>query len=257
MTPSNKQNKIYIFLPSFQKGGIANISLNLINFFIKKKRKIILFTLDKNNKNLKNLKNSKYLEIFTIQKNKNKKIFSNMLNTYFLAQKISKNLIPTDVVLSMQSHIFLLLLNCFKKNKIIIRNSEEIFGATKYADNKINWIIVFCLKVIFYQFAYKIIAISTLSRNSLKKILFNKKKIKLIYNPYIGKIKKFIPKKNNKQSFLILSTGRLVKQKNFELLIDTVIKIKKIKNISLVIIGEGNRENFLKDKIRNYNFIKL
>ena len=60
MTPSNKQNKIYIFLPSFQKGGIANISLNLINFFIKKKRKIILFTLDKNNKKIKILNILKY-----------------------------------------------------------------------------------------------------------------------------------------------------------------------------------------------------
>ena len=45
---SNKHNKIYFFLPSFQKGGISKISINLINYFIKKKRKILLFTLDKN-----------------------------------------------------------------------------------------------------------------------------------------------------------------------------------------------------------------
>ena len=99
-----------------------------------------------------------------------------MINTYFLTLKISRKIKSNDVVLSMQNHFFLLLLNFFKRRKIIIRNSEEIFGATKYADNKINGIVVFCLKVIFYQFAYKIIAISTLSKNSLEKILINKKK---------------------------------------------------------------------------------
>ena len=171
---SNKHNKIYFFLPSFQKGGVSKISLNLINFFVKKKRKILLFTLEKN---IKNLKQSKYLEIFTIKKkNMNKNFFSNMINTYFLTLKISRKIKSNDVVLSMQNHFFLLLLNFFKRRKIIIRNSEEIFGATKYADNKINGIVVFCLKVIFYQFAYKIIAISTLSKNSLEKILINKKK---------------------------------------------------------------------------------
>ncbi len=251
---SDKHNKIYFFLPSFQKGGISKISINLINYFIKKKRKILLFTLDKN---IKNLRHSKYLEIFTIKKVKNKNFFSNTINTFFLALKISKRLEPNDVVLSMQNHFFLLLLNFLKKNKIVIRNSEEIFGATKYADNKVNGIIVFCLKVIFYQFAYKIIAISTLSKNSLEKILINKKKIKLIYNPYIDKINKFIPKKKNKKKFFILSTGRLVKQKNFELLIDVVIKIKQKRDISLLIIGEGNRENILKNKIKNLNYIKI
>ncbi|WP_440931814.1 glycosyltransferase [Candidatus Pelagibacter sp.] len=253
MSISNKSNKIYFFLPSFQKGGVSKISINLINFFVKKKKKILLFTLDKN---IKKLKHSKYLEIFTVKK-KNKNFLSSVMSNYFLALKISKKLKPNDVVLSMQNHFFLLLFNFLRKNKIIIRNSEEIFGATKYADNKFNGIIVFCLKVIFYQFAYKIIAISSSSKNSLEKILINKKKIKLIYNPYLIKINKFVPKKKNKKKFFILSTGRLVKQKNFELLIDAVINIKKKRNISLLIIGEGNRENILKDKIKNLNFIKI
>ena len=62
---SNKNNKIYFFLPSFQKAGISKISINLINYFIKKKRKFLHFTLDKN---IKNLRHSKYLKIFTIKK---------------------------------------------------------------------------------------------------------------------------------------------------------------------------------------------
>ena len=77
----------------------------------------------------------------------------------------------------MQNHLFSIPISILTNNKIIIRNSEEIFGATRYADNKINAFIVLFLKLIFYQFADKIIALSVKSRSSLEKIIFNKKKL--------------------------------------------------------------------------------
>lgn len=247
-----KQRHIYIFLPSFENGGISKITINLINFFLSKKRKVILYSL---NANIKIFKNSKYLSVFNLKKTNNFK-FSNILNIFFLTFKLSQKLENGDVVLSMQNHFFLLLLNFYKNNKIIIRNSEEIFGATRFADNKLNGIIVFLIKLIFYQFAYKIIAISKLSKNSLERIIINKQKIKLIYNPYIIKINRFKPKLL-KRKFSILSTGRLVKQKNFELLIEVVKKIQKIREVELLIIGNGGREKILKEKISNSKFIKI
>ena len=60
-------------------------------------------------------------------------------------------------------------------NKIIIRNSEEIIGATKYADNKVNAYLVFFLKIFFYNLSNRIIAISEKSKDSLEKIILNKK----------------------------------------------------------------------------------
>ena len=247
-----KQKYIYIFLPFFENGGISKITINLINYFLSKKRKVILFSL---NTDLKIFKNSKYLKIFNYKK-KNKFIFSNILNIFFLSFKLSQKLKDGDIVLSMQSHFFLLLLNFYKKSKIVIRNSEEIFGATKFADNKLNGIIIFLIKLIFYQFAYKIVAISKLSKNSLERIIINKHKIKLIYNPYIIKINRFKPKLVRKR-FSILSTGRLVKQKNFELLIDVIKKIHKKREVELLIIGNGNRENILKKKISKSKYIKI
>ena len=74
-------------------------------------------------------------------------------------------------------------------------------------------------KLIFYQFAEKIVALSVKSQLSMEKIIFDKKKINLIYNPYLSKVKKF-KRKKFKKPFKIVSAGRLTKQKNFKILID-------------------------------------
>ena len=63
-------------------------------------------------------------------------------------------------------------------------------------------------------------------------------------------------KKSN--NFNILSIGRLTKQKNFILLINTVIKLsKKYRNINLLIIGNGDLKNHLTNKIKNHKNIKI
>ena len=85
----------------------------------------------------------------------------------------------------MQNYIVFIFFSFFKKIKIIIRNSEEIFSATKFANNKINGYLIFFFKIIFYQFVDKIIVLSKMSQKSMKKILLNKKKVRLILNPLL------------------------------------------------------------------------
>ena len=252
---NNKSSRICIYLPSFDRGGVSKIALNLINFFVYKKRKVVLIT---NNINKKLLIKSKYLKIINYKSNK-KNFFSNLLISFFSAILLFNNLKKNDKILSMQNHLFSIFVSLIKKNKIIIRNSEEIIGATKYSDNIVNACLVFIAKIIFYQFTYKIIALSRLSKKSLKKIVFNKKKIKIIYNPYLKKKEKFYQKKYNKnEKFNIISTGRLVKQKNFEMLINVIKKIaaENIK-INLLIIGSGYKKNSLEKLIKNSRFIKI
>ena len=159
----------------------------------------------------------------------------------------------------MQSHIPAIVIAKFNQLKIVIRNSEEPLGATFYADNKILSFLVLFLKILFYNFANKIIAISTMSKNSLQKIVIFNKKITLIYNPYLEKILKIKKiKKNKLSSFNILSIGRLTKQKNFPLLINAVIKLsKKYEKINLLIIGDGNLKNNLVNKTRYCKNIKI
>ena len=98
----------------------------------------------------------------------------------------------------MQSHIPAIIIAKINQIKIVIRNSEEPLGATFYADNKILSFFVLFLKIIFYNFSDKIIAISIMSKNSLQKIVLLKRKVTLIYNPYLEKILRIkkIRKKN-------------------------------------------------------------
>ena len=71
--------------------------------------------------------------------------------------------------------------------------------------------LILILKILFYNFSDGIIANSSESKKSLNKIVFDSKKIKLIFNPYLNKIINVKKKEKN----ILLSIGRLCKQKNY------------------------------------------
>ena len=249
---------ILLYYPSFENGGATKNLINIINFFVKKKIRIILFSYGANKKKFVK---TKYL---TIVKSKPiKKInflpvrwnlaISSVFNLNSYIKKNKKN----SIIFSMQSHIPAIIIAKLNNIKISIRNSEEPLGATFYADNKILSFFVLLLKIFFYNFSDQIIAISKKSEASLKKIVLLKKKIFLVYNPYLDKIFK-IKKKKKEQNFSILSAGRITKQKNLFLLINSVIKLsKKYKFINLTIIGNGDQYHIIKQKILPYKNIKI
>lgn len=251
-------NEIIFFYPSFEKGGATKILIKIINFFNKKNIKVILITskiykkfLYKKNLKIIKISKIKYLNFFPYRWNIT---FSAMvvLGIYLWRKKKFK-----IKIFSMQSHLGAIVVSKIFNRKIIIRNSEELFGATKYADNKFLAFIVLIFKILFYNLCDQIIAISKKSENSLKKIVLNKNKVLLIYNPYLDKIYK-INKKNNKSEFNILSVGRFTKQKNFDILLQAFDEIsKKLQNIKLTLIGSGPLEDEIKLKYKNNNKIKI
>ena len=91
---------------------------------------------------------------------------------------------------SMQSNVAAIITSIFKRKKIIIRNSENPIHSLLYSENKFFSIISIILKYIFYNFADAIITNSYGSGKSLEFFVFNKKKIKPIYNPYLKTINK-------------------------------------------------------------------
>ena len=251
---------VHLFYPSFEKGGATKNLVRIVNFLLKRNIKVFFFTRGANNvdfiknKNLKiiNAKPLKKLNFLPIRWNL---AISSMINLNFYLKENKEN----SIIFSMQSHIPAIAVAKINQIKIVLRNSEEPLGATLYADNRILSFFVLLLKVFFYNFANKIIAISTMSKNSLQKIVLFKDKITLIYNPYLKKIlkiKKLRKKKSN--SFNILSIGRLTKQKNFPLLINAVINLsKKYNKINLLIIGNGDLKNNLINKIKPFKNIKI
>lgn len=233
------EERLVFFYPSFERGGATKILVKLINFFLKKKTRIILFSC---NCKYNNFIRSKNIKIIGAKINSKSRFYINILTSYYLFKFLKKNLKNKFKVFSLQSHIPVIILSKIFKKKIIIRNSEEIFGATKYAENKLYAFVTFLFKIIFYNFADKIIAISKKSKDSLQAIVIKKKKVKLIYNPYLEDNKKFKFNLNSKtnHNFNILCIGRLTKQKNFSLIIKVVNSLYSFyPNINLTIVGDG------------------
>ena len=215
-----KLKKIIIVYPSFERGGIENILINLINELLKKRIFIEIITVSNKLKNSKLLKSSKYLHI---NSTKEKKTFflSNRINLALTASKLLiKSIKNTNhknsIIFSMQSSMIPILISKFYRIKIVARNAEDPISSFIYSGKKIYSFIIFLLRFFIYNLSDGIITNSYGSKKSLGLFLINKRKICAIYNPYLKKIN-IIKKKNRKKQ--ILAVGRLCKQKNFEFLI--------------------------------------
>lgn len=231
---------IVIIYPSFERGGVENILLNLVNFFCKKKKNIYLIS------SINNLKKSKHLKNFLIiEKIRKFKVIKGKLNRLILSiyamkklRELFKNLNKNETMIySMQSNIFPIIFAKIYGFKIVIRNSENPISSLKYSKNKLYSILTIFFKFLIYRFSDGIITNSEGSRKDLIKIIGNKAKVKTIYNPYLSKIFKF---KKIKKKKIILAVGRLTEQKDFFTLIKAFsIFEKKNKNYYLNILGDG------------------
>ena len=104
-----------------------------------------------------------------------------------------------------------------------------------------------------FRYADKIITVNTTMEKKINATYF--KKAKYIPNAINTKEKKYSTntiKNNNK--FVVGAMGRLVKKKGFDLLINTC---SEMKNVELLIAGQGEEFNNLNNISKNANNIKL
>ena len=246
-----KLTHVILYYPSMEKGGIEVNIRHLVKYLTNKGIKITLISNKIDTKGL-GVNKKKFKLIKTDTKFTNSILPYRFLTSLFSIKKLIKtiknNKKENTVVFSMQSSMVSILVSKFYKTKIVARNSEDPISSTIYAENYISSIIVFFLRFIIYNFADGILTNSYGSRKSLKLFLINKNKIKTIYNPYLLNVKK---KPNNKKKNLILSIGRLVKQKNFETLIKGFsIFSKKNPSYKRIILGDGPKKEELKQLIQ-------
>ena len=250
----NVLKKIIIFYPSFERGGVEIILLNLINFFLKKKIEIVLITSSIKKNIFKNkLFQSKIVKVIrsTLIPDRISKALS---ASKILINELEKSNKKNTIVLSLQGSSMAIIVSKLLGFKIIVRNAEDAISSTIFAENKFQSLIILFLKVILYNFSDKIISNSKGSGNSLKKIFIKKKKIFPIYNPYLKKINNNSPKKRYQN---LLSVGRLTKQKDFNNLIISFNLIKdQIPNYKLIIIGDGHLKKELQYLIENLGLKK-
>jgi len=240
----NKIKNIIVLYPSFEKGGATVNLINFVNQCVKKKINTYLISnINKSEKNFFFLKDIIFVNNKKFRNIKYNRFLTSINSIFFLISLFKKIRSKNLVVISFQSHILPIILCRLFNRKIIIRNSEDILGATKYADNKISAYFVFILKAFVYNFSNGIITNSLKAKKSLDLITF-KDKTKMIYNPYL---KKIFNNKKYKRNNVILSVGRLCKQKNQKIVIKAFsLFLKKFPNYKLVLIGHGKDELILK-----------
>ena len=253
-----KLKKIIIVYPSFERGGIENILVNLINELVRKKILVEIITISNKLKNSQLLKPSKYLYINYTKKKKT--IFlSNRINLALQAAKlliksINKTNHKSSIIFSMQSSMIPILISKFYKIKIVARNAEDPISSFRYSGKKIYSSTIFLLRFFIYNLSDGIITNSYGSKKSLGLFLLNKRKICAIYNPYLKKIN--IIKKNIKKK-QILAVGRFCRQKNFEFLIKAFdIFSKKNPDYKLILLGDGEYRQRIKKLIISLNLSK-
>ena len=151
----------------------------------------------------------------------------------------------------MQSSMVSIIVCKFLGIKIVARNSEDPIHSTLYADNYLLSIIVFIMRFVLYNFANGILTNSNGSKKSLELFIINKNKVKALYNPYLLKIQN---EKNIKKKDIILSAGRLCKQKDFFTLIKGFSQfLKKYPSYKLIILGDGPDKYKINNLIQSLN----
>jgi len=250
-----KVKNLIILYPSFERGGATINLINFVNICALKNIKIHLITNIKKEDKKKFLK--KNIKFINLNNKVRYKIINRLITSItsiFLLLNLFKNIdAKNSLVVSFQSHILPIVFSKLFRRKIVIRNSEDIIEATKYADYKLSALFVFLLKLFFYNFSNGIITNSNKAKRSLDMITF-KNKTKLIFNPYLKKLfgKKIIKRKN-----FILSVGRLCKQKNQTIAIIAFYNfLKKFPNYKLVLIGHGGDEFKLRKLCTKLNIVK-
>lgn len=246
--------KILIFYPSFERGGVELILTNIIRFFIKKKIKVILISnipekIIIKDKLFKKI-NPNYKKKFILPDRLSKAFKASIKLYKVLKQENNKD----TIVFSLQSSSVAILISKILNFKIVARNAEDPLYSALYSENKLQSLFIILFKIITYNFANGIITNSIGSKKSMRRLLFFNDKVENIYNPYL---KKNLQKKKKSRSKIILSAGRLTKQKDFVTLINAFNLItKQIPNYKMIIIGDGPQRKKLQRLIEKFGLTK-
>ena len=244
------QNKLIIFMPSIDDGGVEKNFFLISNYLSKKLSKVAVITISK--KYQKNLDNN--IELITTKSKWHDKIgrrkkFFIALFLLFLETISNKKV----TVLCFQANIYCTILCKLLSIKIIIRSNTS---STGWSQNRFKR---FFYKKIF-NFANHVIVNSEEFKNELLNE-FNVKST-CIYNPLNAEqIKKLSKEKINfnffkKNTLNIICVARLNEQKDHFCLLKAMNKIKDKIQFKLVLIGGGIEREKIKTFIKNNSLSK-
>ncbi len=236
------KKKILFLIPSLFGGGSERFTVNCANIFANTHNVYVAYYLDKKKK----YKLDSRVKLIKLESKSAKQFFFKL---FFYLQKNKDFKYIFSSIVHINSLLIIMNLFFFRKFKTIVRETNTPIGEIKYNLNFTSF-FHYILRYL-YMFADKIITPSeTISYQLNKYFLIKKKKIFKIFNfTNISEIVSLSKKKNSKKNY-VLNIGSITKQKNQLFLIKSFLAMKKNKKLNLLIIGNGNLKNEIKNFIR-------
>ena len=251
--------KIFIFIPSFESGGVERNAVIVANSLMEKGCDVSVVYCRKINaqftklsKDIKKIKLNR-LPYLPFIHERIVDAVSSALFGFFVLQKIVDN---KSVMISFQSNVVAIVLAKLLRVKVIVRLSNH-YSNVEFEKSKLRKISEY-LKKILYKRADVVIANSQELADDYSRVL--ECPVQVVYNPIdIDGVKHKAKKpifdeifiKKNKP--VIIGIGRLCVQKNFGFLIRSFAKSIQKVDAYLVIIGEGSERQKLEKLIKSLN----
>ena len=251
--------KIFIFIPSFESGGVERNAVIVANSLMEKGYDVSVVYCRKINaqftklsKDIKKVKLNR-LPYLPFIHERIVDAISGVLFGLFVLQKIVDN---KSVMISFQSNVVAIVLAKLLRVKVIVRLSNH-YSNVEFEKSKLRKISEY-LKKILYKRADVVIANSQELADDYSRVL--ECPVQVVYNPIdIDGVKHKAKKpifdeifiKKNKP--VIIGIGRLCVQKNFGFLIRSFAKSIQKVDAYLVIIGEGSERQKLEKLIKSLN----
>ncbi|MBU9722706.1 MULTISPECIES: glycosyltransferase [Bacillaceae] len=246
-----KKVKVLFFIYQMGAGGAARTLLNIINNLDRNKFEPHLVTLNFDGSYEQELKDDViFIKLETQRLSR---------SIFRLAKIIRENQI--DVVFSTIPRVntIAILANklSFSKAKSVIREADNLGGTWKTNLQLIGFGLI-------YKLSSQIISLSEgVKSNLIKRYKIKAEDIKVIYNPIdLEQINEKMADdqlvEGHKHIFdtsdkIVITAGRLVKQKDQRTLLNAFAKVNKQLDSQLVILGEGPLEDQLKEQAKELN----
>jgi glycosyltransferase involved in cell wall biosynthesis len=249
------KKNIAILIPKLTGGGAERVASNLsLNLSEKNYNKyIVVFDEAKDNYPFKG-------NLINLDAGATKNSVGKILNLFKRVSRFKrvKKQYKIDTTLSLLENPNLVNILSKRNDKIVISVRNFISKSSNGFYGKVNNL----LTKLLYNKADAIVVVSkAIQGDMIKSFGLKKEKIKVIYNPYdVEKIAQ-LAKENIEDVYssifenpTIITAGRLTKQKGQWHLIRAFKKVKdKIPNAKLVILGQGDLEDYLKELAKDLN----
>lgn len=236
-----KCNRIAIFLPSLRGGGAERVMVTLANEFARREIKIDLLLGVAEGPYLSELSQS----VNVIDLNVNRIAYAVFGLTIYLRK------VKPDVLLSTMRHANIIAIMANKLSltgtRVVVREANTLSVSLGRDPSFIDRLLPRLMKV-FYPMARHVVAVSIGVREELIKIAeVPESKISVIYSPVVTQ--ELYEKSEEKLQHawfnestcpVIITAGRLTKQKDFKSLIEAFCIVREKINVRLIILGEGS-----------------